>query len=377
MRWTVMNEPAVERQLSEAAAQLTDAISEALPATRLRVAAIIGGYGRGEGGVEESDAGFKPHNNLDVLVVSTGRECLDDSLQASLRTAMDGVAARCGIPVDLGCVTEHQLHSSRPRIMWYDVRKGHRVLCGDPSFLSKLDRYRHDNIPVDDVIDLVTNRGALAVIAKELMLAEGPSPWAVRQALKGTMKAIVGYGDAMLWQRGLYHASYQEKACRMAGESSLDEGLRTLYAEAIAFRFQPDYRRYQGREQRWVLAAIEHLERSHQTFALSLFGELGAWPNYAESLLRLCLKERGVRGWISHLRAESRNYWVLGVPPKRAETWLERASLERHRLAAALPSALFQASSQERREFIRNWASECDANFPTRLGKELNLDSKR
>jgi hypothetical protein len=374
MSWTVANEPAVEEQVSHAAWLITEAIKAALPAERVRVAAIIGGYGRGEGGVERKEGRHYPHNNLDVLVVTSGRQRLDGRLEQTLRDAMQVVTEVCGIPVDLGCVTEHQLRKSRPRVMWYDVRFGHHVLCGDETFLLNLERFRADTIPVDDVVDLITNRGALAVIAKELVLSANPSTWAVKHALKITMKAIVGFGDALLWQRQLYDVSYREKASRMEQARDVDPAMRELYAEAVRFRFEPNYWLYEGRETRWILAAVEELEHAHQSFAAANLEQDIAWEEYPEALLILCLRERGIRAWVSHTRREVRNYWELGSAAKaRSESWLERASLCRHRLAASLPHALYRGDSDDRIRFIRSWAEECDSNFPAELGSQLGL----
>lgn len=375
--WTVAEEPSVEAQVSEAACHLAAAIQGRIPAGRIRVAAIIGGYGRGEGGVERVHGCGRPHNNLDVLVVTLGKRQLEQRHRKAVRTATAEVAAACGIPVDVGYVTAHQLETSRPRVMWYDVRNGHRVLFGDTSFLSGLDRYRADNIPVDDVVDLITNRGALAVIAKTLMLAEEPSDWAVKHALKGTMKAIVGYGDALLWQRGLYHVSYQEKARRVEACADIDQAMRTLYAEAVDFRFRPDYQRYLGRESQWVLSAIDELEVAHRTFASREFGSEVQWRDYPEAILRRCLAARPLRSWVAHLRAESRDFGNWGATPLRSKTWLEQLSLRRHRLAALLPEALYTGGAAASRDFIRQWADECDANFPEILRTELQLETVR
>jgi hypothetical protein len=372
--WTVAKEPSVEEQVSHAAFLLRSAIQLQIPPEQLRVAAIIGGYGRGEGGVQRCEGEPRPHNNIDVLVVTAGQRQMKADCQKALRDVTKQVEEVCGIPVDIGCVTEYQLENSRPRVMWYDVRHGHRVLCGDASFLSGLKRYRADNIPVDDVIDLVTNRGALAVIAKELILAPSPSIWGVKHALKGTMKAIVGFGDAILWQDGLYDVSYQEKATRMAQARGVDPGLRRLYAEAVAFRFQPNYEDYEGRESEWILAAIEELEKAHRSFAAGILQRKVSWGVYDEAILRLCLRERGIRAWISHTRTELQNYWHLGRTSQPSDSWLERASLPRHRLAASLPHALYQADRRERLKFIQAWALACDVNFPEQLGQELKLE---
>ena len=160
----------------------------------------------------------------------------------------------------------------------------------------------------------------------------------------------------------------------MAQARGVAPGLRRLYAEAVAFRFQRNYADYEGRESEWILGAIEELELTHRSFAAGILQRRVTWAEYDEAILRLCLRERGVRAWVSHTRTELQNYWNLGKTSQPSDSWLERASLPRHRLAARLPHALYQDDRAERLEFIEAWASVCDANFPERLGQELKLE---
>jgi hypothetical protein len=258
--------------------------------------------------------------------------------------------------------------------MWYDVRFGHHVILGDSQFLRGLSQFSSDRISADDVIDLMTNRGALAVIARELAEQGGSSQWQVRTAIKHMMKAIIGYGDALLWSRNNYHWSYREKARRMARSSHVGPDYRSLYAKAIEFRHLPSYRLLEAGWQRWVSDTCRSLEHAHRRFAKELLGSNVEWSNYPQRLLSDCARRRTVRGWIGVAAERVKDARRRSVP----NNWLARLSPARQRIATLLPAACYGDSSPStRKEFIRAWSGTCDVNFPTRLRKHLDLEVTR
>ncbi len=367
--WTVDGNPQVERRLSEVSCELASAIRTTIAPSALRTAAIIGGYGRGEGGVLQTPAGATAHNNIDLLIVSRGR--IESAKKAHASAVLRKVGAQAGVPVDVGWVSQRQLRIAAPRVMWYDVRCGHRVLAGDSEFLSSMRRFRCDNIPVVDVIDLLTNRAALLVLARLLTERPKPSVWARREAIKASMKAVVGLGDALLWQSGQYRALYTEKARRMQSLQSVSDEFRQRYADAVAFRFRPDYESFEGREVQWVREVCAEAEIAHQSFIGTLFGGDIPWSAHEAEMLKFCLRHRGLRGWGGLLRTKLRRE----QPDSPGRCLIERLSLQRHQIAAALPAALYSPVSDRARRvaFVTAWGRACDVNFPRRLADELNL----
>ncbi len=369
--WTVAGDPTVEKHLDALGAELAVVLKQTLTTEQLVTAAVIGGYGRGEGGVEKTGTGPAPHNNVDLLVVS--KRPLPTSSRADVAKALRRLENTFGVSVDAGWVTAKQLRSAPPRVMWCDVRFGHRVILGSETFLAGLTRFRTDNIRPMDVLDLVTNRGALLVLSKLLLGTSAPSDWARREAVKGAMKATVGIGDALLLQNGRYRVSYSEKARLVASSSFATSTFRQHYAEAIRFRFRPDYHQFAGSERQWLESVSASFEDAHRRFTRTLLGPaVEDWSAYESGILRYCLRNRGVRGWTAFARDTfAQRHQVLH---RQANLWAS-LSLERHRVAASLARTLYakENAPAKQAQFIEQWSRACDINFPDRVAQELHL----
>ncbi len=319
-RYTLDGGAEVEARIGAILQEATDAVRHTAPPGLLRALVLLGGYGRGEGGVEVRDGQEHPHNNLDLLAITRGPA--PRSLKARLDEALAPVTGRHGIGMDVGVIADRALARAPCLVMWYDLRHGHRTLLGDADFVPSLDRFRVDRIAPDDVRDLLVNRGTLLVI-NDALIAQGTlDPGGRRAVVRHAMKAVIGYGDAWLFFRGAYHWSYAERRRRMAARADAPDALRTLYDRAMAFRFRPDYAPYEGLD-------------------------LKGWcSGFKEALAPV------------HLAVEARR---LGRP---GLTWVEHPQAS---LFAALGSGLsdFRALARKARAFLSGGVS---ATWPVRLG---------
>ncbi len=257
VRYTLEGGPEVEARIKTILREAADAIQGAVPQGFLRSVVLHGGYGRGEGGVEVRDGEERPHNNLDLLVITRGRA--PRSLKGALDAALAEISERHGIGLDLGVIADSTLASAPCLVMWYDLRHGHRVLLGDADFVRSLDRFRLERILPEDVRDLLVNRGTLLVIARALLAQGTPDADRRRAVVRHAMKAVIGYGDAWLFFRGAYHWSYAERRRQMATRADAPEALRLLYDQAMAFRFRPDYAAFEGLDLSGWCAALEEV----------------------------------------------------------------------------------------------------------------------
>lgn len=392
-RFTLRGSTAVEAEVAELVRQAATAIGAHIPRDRLRTLALIGGYGRGEGGVERRGGRERPHNNLDFLLVLERPE--RPGLKEVLDQALAPLRRQYAMGIDLGLVTVRTLRRAPCRIMWYDMRYGHKTVLGDASFLPSLSHFSRESIVPDDARDLLINRGTLLVINEVLLERRELDEERRRAVIRHAAKAIIGYGDALLFFRGRYHWSYLEKQRRMAEQRDVPEGFRRLYDEATAFRFEPDYERLAARELiPWLGEVREQLADIHLACEAIRMAAPGLhWGDYFERALRHALVEGGpaARVWMRKLRNGVR--FRLPVPPELG--WRERLGLRlggpRGLMAAVFPCVTYGVgeergqelarralgiSSREsdlRRPYLRCWGAFGDANF-TLQARALGLD---
>ncbi|GAB4455780.1 MAG: hypothetical protein OHK0029_12440 [Armatimonadaceae bacterium] len=125
--------------------------------------------------------------------------------------------------------------------MWYDMRFGHKTLWGDREFIPSLSRFTVETIPAWDARNLLVNRGTLLIINDALRERGSLSEGDRRTLIRHAVKAIIGYGDSLLYFFGQYHWSYRQKMERVAADTRIPVEFRRLYARAGAFRLRPNY----------------------------------------------------------------------------------------------------------------------------------------
>ncbi len=392
-RFTLRGSAAVEARIAGLVRQAASIIGAHLRPGELRALALIGGYGRGEGGVERRNGEERPHNNLDFLLVTEGT--VRPGLKPLLDQALELLRQQYAVGLDLGIVTARALRRAPCLVMWYDMRHGHKTVLGDASFLPALSHFSPEAIVPGDVRDLLINRGTLLVI-NEALLEQGEVDGEKRRALvRHAAKAIIGYGDTLLFFRGRYHWSYVEKRRRVAELNGVPAGFRQLYEEASAFRFEPDYDALVARDlSSWLEEVRGQLSAVHLACEAIRLGTPGLqWGEYFERVLRYALVEGGLRArvWMRKVRNAVR----FRPPPLPGLGWRERLGLQlaggRGLLATVFPCVAYGAGGEPgqqlarhllgvsgeaaelRRAYLRYWGEVSDPNFAL-LVRRLGLD---
>ncbi len=364
-RYTLDGGPEVEARIATILQEASDAVRQVVPPDRLRSLVLLGGYGRGEGGVEVRDGLEHPHNNLDLLTITRGK--VPAGLKARLDAALAPVSERHGIGIDVGVIADRTLAKAPCLVLWYDLRHGHRTLLGDADFVPSLDHFRVDRIAPDDARDLLVNRGTLLVINDALIAQGALGPEQRRAVVRHAMKAVIGYGDAWLFFRGAYHWSYAERRRRMAARSDAPDLLRALYDQAMAFRFRPNYAPFDGLDLAgWcsglkeVLAPVHldvesrRLSRPGLTWAdhplASLVGALGSGLTDPRALARkarafLCAGAAREGPWMARLA------WRFAPP--------------RERLAVLFPAVAYGMPDSPARDLARGVLGADPVHDPT------------
>lgn len=379
-----------EAAVREAVQNVTETLAATLSPREYRSVVLIGGYGRGEGGIEQVDGELVPHNNLDLLVISRPgvsvqrlRDKSDQALEPLRRTYPFGI--------DIGGVEERHLRRAPCLVMWYDMRYGHKTLLGDADFVPSLERFELHRIEPSDVRNLLVNRGTLLVINDLILERHGLTEMERRTVIRHGMKAIIGYGDALLFFAGGYHWSYQTKRERMQACTAATPQFRTLYDRATDFRFQPRYDRYLDMDLRaWNEDLAAHFEPIHLACeARRLRAPNLSWPHYVGAACRHALVEEAgrPRAWARKLRACIRSHsespegdWAMRLGSRCLDMrgWLSLMfPFVAYRKAApsgreAVTQLLDAPSKEEpalRRAYLHTWAVHGDPNFKTLLHK--------
>lgn len=399
-RFTALGGPSVERAATALSRRIAKCVSDVVPAPRIRSVLLIGGYGRGEGGVVHRSGAEGLHNNLDVLLILRGRGSrLAASDLAELREAFDRLEMQFDVGIDFSTQTDAYLRRAPGLVMWYDMRFGHKTLLGDPDFVPNLTRFQVDRILPSDVRDLLVNRSTLLLL-NDFILEQASGTEAQRRALvRHAAKAIIGVGDAMLFFRGRYHWSYREKCRRLSVLDGISDSFRQLYRQAAHFRLAPSYEAFRISDPaRWMADLKSALEPVHLQCESLRLGIPGLrWGDYGSATKRRELSEslRTVRrsaGMVRNVVRPSRSPAHLtpeGSPQVgRLEALTSRMIGARALLPIALPAALYPeandalgehaaaivgspstAPSDLRRAFLRSWRISADPNLDLALGR--------
>jgi hypothetical protein len=265
--------------------------------------------------------------------------------------------------------------------MWHDMHFGHRTVCGDPDFAPSLTHFGTSPIPAWDVRNLLVNRGTLLLINGELLQGEPVNPRIARTVVRHLVKAVIGYGDALLYSNRQYHWSYLEKQVRMRRLAAAPERFRELYESAMEFRFSPSYARYAGADLKALAEDLEPvLAQVHLGCERVRLNRPDlTWGEYADAALRALVRTSAAspRALLSSVgNLGRRPIAKLDLPPAAALG--ARLGGAREILPVAFPGVAYRSAdaslarclarvpasrAEMRRRYLELWGRYVDVNF--------------
>ena len=103
-RFTLRGDEEVEACLTSLVRDVARAAEQTLTPSEYRALVLLGGYGRGEGGVETRDGMQRPHNNLDFMLITHNVPAWrQEEMRTTLRKRIDALVHAYGIDMDLSC----------------------------------------------------------------------------------------------------------------------------------------------------------------------------------------------------------------------------------------------------------------------------------
>ena len=152
------------------------------------------------------------------------------------------------ITIDISINEKFKIKHAETKLIYYDMKFGHRIAYGDDKWLRDLHRINPKNIPVFDMRELILNRGMLLLLNEQILKKKNLSLSDKKIIIRHIVKAVIGFGDGLLFAHGRYHWSYKRKSQLMIQIEALYPGYSKIYQEAISFRFNPNYEKYLNRD---------------------------------------------------------------------------------------------------------------------------------
>jgi hypothetical protein len=292
--FTLSRNPMAENCIAANLDKIKKLVRTTISEDNLRSLILLGGYGKGEGGIVQTESGLKPHNNFDLMLVTRNMNLLSRrKLEKSLSKTLNALGERLSVGIDISVMSDKQLQNMPTRVIWYDMRFGHRTIDGDDKFIPSIN-HRVKDIPDWDVRNLMVNRGTLMLINSLCLLEKSPDLETQKLVIKHTMKAIVGYGDAKLYFLQQYHWSYAEKRKRILAHPEISVKFKRLYDDAINFRFNPKYELYLKKNLKsWQEEVKKELAAMHLGCEQARLNDTNlSWENYLSKGFLELLRER-------------------------------------------------------------------------------------
>ncbi len=299
---------------------------------------LAGGYGRGEGGIFETEnAPPALYNDLEFYLALKSPGAAQPAA-AWCREQSHAGEHETGIEVEFKVLPLQSLSAAEPSMFYYDLLAAHRLVYGDPALVAALPARLRDPalIPAHEATRLLFNRGTGLLYASALLEASGA---ALDTAFieRNHAKAKLAFADAVLTLNGQYTWSCAARHARLAGPlpqspANLSQ-LIEWHAAAVDFKFHPRHASPPpGTLPDTLLAQHRALVSAWRDLflwleSIRLGREFRTPSDYALQKARLLPEFPPLRNFALHLRDRLRR----GAPPRGWFAWFDypRAPLQR------------------------------------------------
>jgi len=361
---------------------VTGCTLKVIPKEKIQCIILIGGYGRGEGGVIQKENSLIPHNNLDYNIITNGLIFKNkDYFRKRILNLINENLPHEDITIDISINEKFKIQYAETKLIYYDMKFGHRLAFGNDQWLKALNRINPKNIPIFDMRELILNRGMLLLLNEQILKKKNLKIQDKKIIVRHIVKAIIGFGDGLLFAHGRYHWSYKRKSQLMLQIESLYPEYSKLYQEAIKFRFNPNYDKYINRDlSLFNQYIIKRSEDAHLNFEKLMQKKAQVnWDDFLESMLvnpffnekfTLLKLAKTIKNVIStkniHLIFDSKEFFCFGfwhkiVGPRKQLVALFPYHLYRHKFPDSVKNV--NKNKLDLGDFITLWGGAGDINF--------------
>ena len=189
-----------------------------VPAEKLEVVVLGGGYGRGQGGVLKTSSGEAPYNDLEFYVFLRGNRVLNErSYHGILEGLGERLSGEAGLHVEFKVDSLERLRRSPVTMFSYDLVSRHRILFGGEKIFAGCEHHLDaKKIPAAEATRLLFNRCTGLLLAKELLAKRELTADDSDFIGRNLAKAQLALGDVVLAATGKYHWSCLERRSALA-----------------------------------------------------------------------------------------------------------------------------------------------------------------
>lgn len=246
LRFTLDGNNELEDHLTRTCDTIMAGVRGLIPSHRLQAVLLGGGYGRGEGGVMQTDEGQRPYNDLEFYVFLRGNRHLNERRhRLPLEVLGEILTPMAGAEVEFKIISLGELRRNRISMFSYDLLMGHRWLLGHAGLLFDLNHHQAaEKIPSSEATRLLMNRCTGLLFAQERLEHSEFTAADADFVQRNIAKAELAFGDAVLAAHKQYHWSCLERHRRLQ-RLITDEPIswlndvRIRHAAGLQFKLHP------------------------------------------------------------------------------------------------------------------------------------------
>jgi len=217
-KYTISDDPSVDQAVQDIVNVIVKSVLR-LMGDYVQAIVLIGGYGRGEGGIYKSKNGYRLVNDLDILVFVGKHYCHCKNKYTPLLEEMadDLLPEAKGLKqIDIVVTNSWMCRFVPNLVFYYEMKNGYKIIYGAINLSEIMPHFEANNLPLFDGHNYFLNRGSGLLLAAMYFLTSNLDKTKIRENFQiEIQKACLAMGDALLLISKRYHYSYRERLHRI------------------------------------------------------------------------------------------------------------------------------------------------------------------
>jgi hypothetical protein len=351
--YTILEDPGADKAVQEVLDLVVKRILQSVGQKRVKAIVLIGGFGRGEGGVYRDGSHYRLVNDLDMMVFLNGYAGIRPlrPIEQSLERLGEELLPDCpGLKqLDISVARPLALRTVPNLVSHYEVKWGHKVVYGAVDLKRMMPKLEGKNLSTFDGTIYFFNRGSGLLISALSYFKGCLQERKFQENFElEIQKACLAMGDAYLLLPGRYDVSYRKRLENFQEIAKLnDDGIprpllnrvSELYCSAVYRKLRPVFS-WRGPElmmREWFEVRDVFSEFFLWHEGNRLHREFNDWVSYSDYVSNHGLGEPSslrFRWWLGEVRRKA-------VPARHGES----ASVRKKTLMRVMPILLSSLQS--------------------------------